>query len=102
MKAQKFISCYEIDDNHIREMLGSDDIQQKRNSGGNIISRLSYRENQIKLIYALLNLNRPEDVDFVHKILKKLTKYEAMEEFEVNFIIYLWHSGRYIVIHDLI
>ncbi|CAH1980054.1 unnamed protein product [Acanthoscelides obtectus] len=47
-----------------------------------------FREKQVKLGYALINLN--EDKAVVKKILLKLAKYEVLEGFEKNFLSSIW------------
>lgn len=67
------------------------DENNKNKSDGTIESTdTCYREQQVKFAYALINIGSNESKIILEQILHKFQNYEKLQEFEKDFLSYLW------------
>lgn len=89
MQIRRHYSYYETSENIIKDLIG----ESKPFENKSVINQthtIEYREKQIKFSYALLNLKN-SDLCLIETILQRLSTYKKLEEFEVNFLLYLWN-----------
>ncbi|XP_018560941.1 uncharacterized protein LOC108903300 [Anoplophora glabripennis] len=90
MQIRRNFSYYETSENVIRNLIGRSQPLENKSSMLQTHT-VEYREKQIKFCYALLNL-RNSDLCLIDTILHRLSTYKKLEEFEINFLLYLWST----------
>lgn len=88
MQVRRNFSFYETSENVIRDLISQPN-RPENESAVSLSHTLEYREKQIKFGYALLNLKN-SDLCLVETILQRLSAYKKLEEFEINFLLYLF------------
>lgn len=62
-----------------------------------IDNHIEYRKQQVKLVYALVNIDSCDSKKIVERITKTILEYEEKQEFEIELLHYLWlhQMGEY-------
>ncbi|KAJ8972448.1 hypothetical protein NQ314_000181 [Rhamnusium bicolor] len=89
IQVRRNFSYYETNETLIRNLL-NDDKQLENKPVINKIETTEFREKQVKLAYALINIKNKEDIYLIEKILIRMSRYAKLEEFEVNFLQYVF------------
>ncbi|KAJ8916618.1 hypothetical protein NQ315_000263 [Exocentrus adspersus] len=90
MEVRKQNEYHQVDENMIRDLLGCpcadlSEVVFVESQGHSV----DYREQQVKFGYALINLKN-SDLYLLEKIFVKLATYKELDQFEFNFLVYLW------------